>query len=76
MLLAEIEAGPPPAGFIAYLEGEPVGWCGVSVRTATPRLDHSRVIPAIDDRPVWAIGCFRIRVGYPGAELPGRSSRG
>jgi GNAT superfamily N-acetyltransferase len=22
------------------------------------------VIPAIDDRPVWAIGCFRIRVGY------------
>jgi GNAT superfamily N-acetyltransferase len=63
MLLAEIEAGPPP-GFIAYLEGEPVGWCGVSVRTATPRLDHSRVIPAIDDRAVWAIGCFRIRVGY------------
>jgi GNAT superfamily N-acetyltransferase len=64
MLFAEIEGGPPPPGFIAYLEGEPVGWCGVSVRTATPRLDHSRVIPAIDDRPVWAIGCFRIRVGY------------
>jgi GNAT superfamily N-acetyltransferase len=64
MLRAELEAGPPPPGYIAYLAGEPVGWCGVSVRSATPRLDHSRVIPAIDDRPVWAIGCFRIRVGY------------
>ncbi len=59
MLLAEIDAGPPPPGFIAYLAGLPVGWCGVSVRGATPRLDHSRVIPAIDDRPVWAIGCFQ-----------------
>jgi len=64
MLRAEIDAGPPPPGFVAYLDGVPVGWCGVSVRTATPRLDHSRVIPAIDDLPVWAIGCFRIRVGY------------
>ena len=64
MLRAEIRAGPPPPGFIAYLDGVPVGWCGVSVRGATPRLDHSRVIPALDDRPVWAIGCFRIRVGY------------
>jgi len=64
MLRAQVEAGPPPPGFIAYLDGEPVGWCGVSVRTATPRLDRSRVIPAIDDLPVWAIGCFRIRVGY------------
>ncbi len=64
MLLAEMEAGPPPPGYLAYLDAVPVGWCGVSVRTATPRLDRSRVIPAIDDQPVWAIGCFRIRVGY------------
>ncbi|HLY15097.1 MAG TPA: GNAT family N-acetyltransferase [Candidatus Limnocylindrales bacterium] len=64
MLRSERADGPPPPGFVAYLDGVPVGWCGVSVRGATPRLDHSRVIPAIDDRPVWAIGCFRIRVGY------------
>jgi hypothetical protein len=25
---------------------------------------HSRTIPAIDDRPVWVIGCFRIRPGH------------
>jgi GNAT superfamily N-acetyltransferase len=53
-----------PPGFIAYLDGLPVGWCGVSVRTETPRLVHSRTIPAVDDAPVWAIGCFRVSVGY------------
>ncbi len=57
--------GPRPApGYVAYLDGEAVGWVGVSVRTLTPRLVNSRTIPAIDDRPVWSIGCFRIRPGY------------
>jgi GNAT superfamily N-acetyltransferase len=55
---------PPPPGFIAYIAGEPAGWVGVSIRTRTPRLINSRTIPAIDDEPVWSIGCFRIRVGY------------
>jgi GNAT superfamily N-acetyltransferase len=53
-----------PPGFIAYLDGEPAGWCGVGIRAETPRLLRSRTIPAIDDRPVWCIGCFRIRVGH------------
>lgn len=57
-------AGDVPPGFLAYLDGVPVGWCGVSVRTETPRLVRSKTIPAIDDAPVWSIGCFRIRVGY------------
>jgi GNAT superfamily N-acetyltransferase len=54
----------PPPGFVAYLDGEPAGWVGVSVRTETPRLMRSRTIPAIDDLPVWSIGCFRIRPGF------------
>jgi ribosomal protein S18 acetylase RimI-like enzyme len=52
-----------PPGFLAYRHGEVVGWCGVGIRTETPRLVGSRTIPAIDDRPVWSIGCFRIRAG-------------
>jgi GNAT superfamily N-acetyltransferase len=55
---------PPPPGFMAYIDGEPAGWVGLSIRTLTPRLMNSRTIPAIDDEPVWSIGCFRIRVGY------------
>ncbi len=54
----------PPPGFLAYLDEEPVGWVGVSARSIAPRLRNSRTIPAIDDRDVWAIGCFRIRIGF------------
>jgi GNAT superfamily N-acetyltransferase len=63
LMRQQMEADPPP-GFLAYLDGVPVGWVGVGVRTETPRLTNSRTIPAIDDLPVWAIGCFRIRTGY------------
>jgi hypothetical protein len=52
--------GNPPPGYLAYLDGEPVGWVGVAVRTETPRLMNSRTIPAIDDAAVWSIGCFRM----------------
>jgi GNAT superfamily N-acetyltransferase len=59
-----MKVGPPPPGYLAYLDGVPVGWLGIGVRTQTPRLMHSRTIPAVDDLPVWSIGCFRIRPGY------------
>jgi GNAT superfamily N-acetyltransferase len=42
----------------------PVGWVGVGIRSVMPRLANSRTIPAIDNLPVWSIGCFRIRAGY------------
>lgn len=64
LLRQQMESGPPSPGYLAYLDGVPVGWVGVGVRTETPRLMHSRTIPAIDDLPVWSIGCFRIRPGY------------
>jgi GNAT superfamily N-acetyltransferase len=63
-LRRQLATDDPPPGFLAYLDGRPVGWVGVSIRTATPRLVRSRTIPALDDLPVWSIGCFRIRVGY------------
>ena len=64
LLRQQMEGGPPAPGYIAYIDGTPVGWVGVSVRTETPRLINSRTIPAIDDLPVWSIGCFQIRPGY------------
>jgi GNAT superfamily N-acetyltransferase len=53
-----------PPGFLAYVDREVAGWCGVALRSQSPRLGNSRTIPAVDDRPVWVIGCFRIRVGF------------
>jgi GNAT superfamily N-acetyltransferase len=63
-LRRQIDAGTPPPGYLAYVGDEVVGWAGVSVRGETPRLDRSRTIPKLDDRPVWVIGCFLIRVGH------------
>lgn len=63
-LRRQMKGGPPPPGYVAYLDGVAVGWVGVAIRTDTPRLVNSRTIPAIDELPVWSIGCFRIRPGY------------
>ena len=62
-LRAQLEDDPPP-GLLAYVDGEVAGWIGFGPRPRMGRLVRSRTIPAIDDRPVWAIVCFLIRTGY------------
>ena len=63
-LRRQIAERTPPPGFLAYIDDEPAGWVGVTARSIAPRLRNSRTIPAIDERDVWAIGCFRIRTGF------------
>ncbi|MFN8629024.1 MAG: GNAT family N-acetyltransferase [Chloroflexota bacterium] len=60
----QIASASLPPGFLAYLDGEIAGWCGVGLRAELPRLRDSKTLPAIDDAPVWSIGCFKIRPGY------------
>ena len=55
---------PTPPGMLAYIDGRAVGWCGFGPRHTMERLVRSRTIPAVDERPVWAIVCFLVRVGY------------
>lgn len=62
--LREQLAEEPPPGMLAYVEGEVAGWCGFGPRPLLPRLERSRTIPRIDDSPVWAILCFKVRVGF------------
>jgi GNAT superfamily N-acetyltransferase len=59
----ELASGAYAPGLIAYIADEPVGWLGFGPRRAMPRLVGSRTIPALDEKPVWSIGCFRIRAG-------------
>jgi GNAT superfamily N-acetyltransferase len=59
---------PHTSGLIAYLDGEPAGWCAVEPRTAYLRLLLMRVPwTGRDEDPtddgVWAITCFVTRVG-------------
>jgi GNAT superfamily N-acetyltransferase len=55
---------PTAPGVVAYLDGEPVGWCGFGPRASMERLVRSRTIPLVDDLPVWSILCFMVRVGF------------
>jgi GNAT superfamily N-acetyltransferase len=63
ILRAQLESSPAP-GLLAYVDDRPAGWCGIGPRASMRRLVRSRTIPRIDDRPVWSIVCFLVRVGY------------
>jgi GNAT superfamily N-acetyltransferase len=58
------------SGLVAYLDGEPVGWCAVEPRTAYPRLLLRTRVPwegrAEDksDDGVWAVTCVVTRTGF------------
>jgi GNAT superfamily N-acetyltransferase len=45
-------------GILAYHGGEAVGWCSVAPRADFPRLERSRILAPVDERPVWSIVCL------------------
>lgn len=72
-LRAQTGCGSPEklatTGLVAYLGGEPAGWCAVEPRPAYVRLLRMRV-PWADrtedknDDAVWAVTCFVTRTGF------------
>ena len=56
--LRRLVTGDSRPGIIAYRGGEPVGWCAVAPREEYGRLERSRVMARVDDRPVWSVVCF------------------
>ncbi len=59
----------PGPGILAYIDDEPVGWCGVERRVHYPRILSSRIVAegSIEDaadESVWSVTCFVVRVGY------------
>lgn len=57
------------SGLVAYVDGEPVGWCAVEPRTAYPRLLRTPVPWTGRDEDkaddgVWAVICFATRAGF------------
>lgn len=49
-----------PTGLLAYSDGKAIGWCAVAPREVYVRLEKSRVLKRVDDKPVWSISCFFI----------------
>jgi GNAT superfamily N-acetyltransferase len=59
----------PTTGLVAFLDGEPVGWCSVEPRTAYPNLLTSRVpwtgrAEDKTDDGVWVVACLVVRMGF------------
>jgi GNAT superfamily N-acetyltransferase len=58
------------SGLVAYLDGEPVGWCAVEPRSAYPRLLRNCRVPwegrseDKTDHSVWAVTCFVTRASF------------
>jgi GNAT superfamily N-acetyltransferase len=63
-------------GLIAYAAGEPVAWVALAPRSDYPRLERSRVLAAVDDRPVWSVVCFFVRRDWRGRGLTTELLRG
>jgi len=73
-LRRQTECGHPrsetTSGLVAYLDGEPVGWCAVEPRTAYTGLVRNNRVPwagrAEDktDDTVWAVTCLFTRAGF------------
>jgi ribosomal protein S18 acetylase RimI-like enzyme len=49
-----------PPGLVAFDGDRAVGWVSLGPRSDFERIVRSRVIPTIDDRPVWSIVCFAV----------------
>jgi GNAT superfamily N-acetyltransferase len=60
----------PTTGLVAYLDDEPVGWCGVEPRAAYEGLVRNNRVPwegrdeDKTDSSVWAVTCVFARAGF------------
>lgn len=57
-IMRRLVAGGETPGLIAYQGKTPVGWAAVGPRSVYRRLETSRVLKPVDDRPVWSAPCF------------------
>lgn len=58
-LHGQASSGEAP-GLVAFDGDRAVGWVSLGPRTDFERIERSRVIPKVDDRPVWSITCFAV----------------
>jgi GNAT superfamily N-acetyltransferase len=61
-ILQRLVADGEEPGLLAYLDGEPAGWCAVGPRVRYARMmsPRSKTFHPLDDRPSWVINCFFI----------------
>jgi GNAT superfamily N-acetyltransferase len=50
-----------PTGLMAIYKNKPVGWIALAPREDYTRIERSRALKRIDDKPVWSITCFFVK---------------
>lgn len=70
--LEELAGEGRPLGVLAFEDDVPVAWCAVAPREDYPRMERSRILARVDDRPVWSVSCFFVRRSHRdrGVSLP------
>jgi GNAT superfamily N-acetyltransferase len=61
--LASLVRRRTPVGVLAYLDGEPVGWCSIAPRETYGALERFKALPRLDDAAVWSVLCFFVDRG-------------
>jgi GNAT superfamily N-acetyltransferase len=54
-----VNSGESP-GILAYVNGQPAGWCSLGPREEFGRLERSPVLKRIDNLPVWSLVCYYV----------------
>ena len=60
MMKELVNSGVTP-GILAYDGDNPVGWCSVAPREEFIRLQNSRILKPVDDKPVWSVVCLFVK---------------
>jgi len=60
-----VESGNVP-GVLAYADGQPIAWCSVGPREDYTRLERSRNLKRVDEKPVWSVVCFFVAKPFRG----------
>ena len=70
--LEELVRAGTPVGILAYSGTTPVGWCSVAPRESYAALERSRVLPRVDEMPVWSVVCLFVDRHFRRQGLTGR----
>lgn len=62
--LKRLVKGNVQTGIIAYDEKKPVGWIAFAPREHYFKLETSKILKPVDDKPVWSVTCFFINKDY------------
>ena len=63
-LFKQLVCAGKPTGLLAIYHNEAIGWVALSPREDLLKIENSRSLKRIDDKPVWSVSCFFVKKEY------------